>query len=829
MSSFFDRKAWSGRRVLVTGTTGFKGAWLATLLCDLGAEVVGVALPPPTEPSLFQLLGLDGRIKQHMADLRDAESLKKTLHDDPPEVVFHLAAQSLVRRGFSEPALTYETNAMATVQMLESLRHCSAVRAVVNVTTDKVYLDVEGPPHEEDGRLGGHGPYSGSKVCSEEITATAYRSWARKRGLGLATARSGNTLGGGDWAEDRLVPDCVRAVVEGTAVHIRNPDAVRPWQHALDVLFGYLVLAEQLLANPEVTSGPWNFGPMPGGEPSVESLARVFLEGLGQPEALQIHPEEDAPPETAILRLDSGKARAQLGWHPQLEWRESVEWTARWYRGWLEGVPASVLCERDIAEYLSKVESLGRVPPVVQDGNSEWSELDTVPPTSQTIRTGVAPASHPIPTEAGGGEGSASRRATTAQEVAGDGEWQCRFCNEELRQLVIDLGKAPLANSFVPHSERNAPELFRPLRAYVCHECFLVQVPEFAPAESIFADYLYFSSYSTTWLDHARSTADDLRQRCGLSGDSRVVEVASNDGYLLRNFVASGIPCLGVEPAANVAQVAIAAGVPTRVAFFSLALAEELVREGGQADLIIGINVLAHVPDLRGFVAGLKRLLADEGLLLLEVPHLLALLEDGLFDTIYHEHYSYFSVHTLQRVLGEAGLVISQLRERKTHGGSLSLYVSHRGCSRHGVDGSVEACLAAEKAFGLCDVATYGLLQTRAESSRADLLAFLVQARREGKHVMGYGAPAKGNTLLNFCGVRRDLLGCTVDISPHKQGTWLPGTGIPVLSPEELIASRPDYVLILPWNLRDEIEASLAEIRTWGGQFVVALPRLEVF
>lgn len=827
MSSVFDRKAWAGRRVLVTGTTGFKGAWLAALLCDLGAEVVGVALPPTTEPSLYRLLGLDSRIDQRMADLREP-CLEGILGETSPDVVFHLAAQALVRRGFAEPALTYDTNTMATVRTLEAVRNAPGVRAVVNVTTDKVYLDIEGPPHEETGRLGGHGPYSGSKVCSEVITASAYRSWARARGLGLATARSGNTLGGGDWAEDRLVPDCVRAVVEGQPVRIRNPDAVRPWQHALDVLFGYLVLAEQLLIDPEGVSGPWNFGPTPGGEPTVEVLARAFLEDLGRPEALLVQPEPGAPPETGTLRLDSGKARAQLGWHPQLAWRESIQWTARWYQGWREGKSASLLCERDMADYLSRIDSLARAPRAGESRAAEWIEQVGRPQPNQTIQTGVAPAA----SSTGDGEDEAlaapglSREQMSTEEGS---EWLCRFCDTALRQSVIDLGKAPLANSFVPHSERNAPELFRPLRAYVCHECFLVQVPEFARAESIFADYLYFSSYSSSWLDHARNTAEELRMLCALDAGSRVVEVASNDGYLLRNLVDAGIPCLGIEPAANVAQVAIAAGVPTRVAFFGDDLAGELVAEGGAADLVIGINVLAHVPDLRGFVAGLSRLLADDGLLLLEVPHLLALLRDGLFDTIYHEHYSYFSLHTLQRVLGGAGLQIRRLRERNTHGGSLSLYVCHEKSNRYPLDGSVDACLLAEQGFGILDVANYGQLQSRAESSRADLLAFLVQARRDGKRVVGYGAPAKGNTLLNFCGVRRDLLPCTADISPHKQGTWLPGTEIPVLSPREVLDTRPDYVLILPWNLRDEIELSLKEVRAWGGQFVVALPSLEVF
>ena len=404
----------------------------------------------------------------------------------------------------------------------------------------------------------------------------------------------------------------------------------------------------------------------------------------------------------------------------------------------------------------------------------------------------------------------------------------CRWCGARLERVLVDLGKSPLANSFVPWDRRDDPELFLPLCAYVCDSCLLVQVPEFAPAESIFSDYLYFSSYSKTWLQHNAALARELVARLGLDGRSRVVEIASNDGYMLRNFVQAGIPCLGVEPAANVAKVAIDAGIPTRVGFFGCPMAVELVERSGPADLVLAINVLPHVPGLRDFVAGLSELLASDGVLLLEFPSLRHLLADGLFDTIYHEHFSYFSLHVLERILGDVGLSVFDVRVRLTHGGSLRVMASPAGSGRFTRSPEVDEVLRRDRAAGLRDPVGYGDLQARADATKAALLSFLLDARQEGQRVVGYGAPAKGNTLLNYCGVGRDLLEFTVDLSPHKQGTWLPGTGIPVLHPDVLEAARPDFVLVLPWNLRHEIAAQLRPLREVGTRLVVALPELEI-
>ncbi len=347
---------WAGRRVFVTGTTGFKGAWLAFWLQRLGAEVHGFALPPHTTPSLFDELDLAGRIHQTMGDLTEPGAVAAALEQSGAEVVLHLAAQAIVRTGFQAPIHTYMTNTMGTLRLLEAVRATASVRAVVNVTTDKVYSGPNEVAHTEDGALGGGGPYSASKVCAEIVSAEAGRRWAAARGLGLATARAGNTLGGGDWAPDRLVPDCVRAAAAGGSVRLRNPSAVRPWQHVLDVLQGYLTLAERLLESPGKAAGAWNFGPALGDEPDVQTVAAAVLAGLGCSDQLVLAPDEGGPPEEDVLRLDSSKARQQLGWGPRLDWRRSLLWTADWYRGFADGRSAHALC-------VEQIDSFSALPP----------------------------------------------------------------------------------------------------------------------------------------------------------------------------------------------------------------------------------------------------------------------------------------------------------------------------------------------------------------------------------------------------------------------------------------------------------------------------------
>jgi SAM-dependent methyltransferase len=403
----------------------------------------------------------------------------------------------------------------------------------------------------------------------------------------------------------------------------------------------------------------------------------------------------------------------------------------------------------------------------------------------------------------------------------------CRFCGAALDVVFADLGMSPLANSYVPPERANAMEPFYPLRALVCRECFLVQLEEFESAEAIFSDYAYFSSYSSTWLEHSRRYVEQMVDRWALDGSSHVVELASNDGYLLQYFVERGIDVLGVEPAGNVAEVAVAKGVPTLVEFFGVQTARSLAEER-RADLLLGNNVLAHVPDLNDFVAGMKVLLADDGVVTMEFPHLLRLIEENQYDTIYHEHFSYFSFLTVRRVFEAHGMRLFDVEELDTHGGSLRIYGCHAEDETKPETDRARELLAREHAAGLDDIETYRSYARRVEADKRDTLEFLIGLKREGRSIVGYGAPAKGNTLLNYCGIGTDFLDYTVDLNPHKQGHLLPGSHIPIRAVETLRETRPDIVLILPWNLRDEIVEQHAYIREWGGRFAARVPELRL-
>ena len=402
----------------------------------------------------------------------------------------------------------------------------------------------------------------------------------------------------------------------------------------------------------------------------------------------------------------------------------------------------------------------------------------------------------------------------------------CRFCGSALDVTVADLGVSPHANAFVRADQLTAMEPFYPLRALVCGRCFLVQLSHFAAPEGIFTDYAYFSSFSDTWLQHAEAYASDMVARLGLGPRSHVVEIASNDGYLLQYFHARGIPVLGIEPAGNVAQAAIGRSIATEIAFFGRDFAAALLRKVPAADLVVANNVLAHVPDINDFVAGLKLLLAPDGVLTIEVPHLKNLIEQSQFDTIYHEHFYYFSLKAARTVLAHHGLTVFDVAELPTHGGSLRLFVGHTG--RRSEQPAVAALLARETAAGLDDLDTYRRFAARVVDTKVGVLAFFIEAHRAGKLVLGYGAPAKGNTLLNYCGIGPELLPCTVDRSPHKQGLYLPGTRIPVRAPDEILRRKPDYVFILPWNLEREIIAQMAAVRGWDGKFVTPVPQVRI-
>ena len=405
----------------------------------------------------------------------------------------------------------------------------------------------------------------------------------------------------------------------------------------------------------------------------------------------------------------------------------------------------------------------------------------------------------------------------------------CRFCSAPLRHTLVDLGMSPLCESYVSAENLNRMEPFYPLRVYVCDHCYLAQLEEYVSPEEIFTEYAYFSSYADSWLKHAKKYTDLMAERFGINAASFVVELASNDGYLLQYFVEKGVPVLGVEPARNIAKVAIEKGIPTRVEFFGEMMATSLVSEGKKADLVLGNNVLAQVPGLNDFVRGMKILLKPQGVITMEFPHLVRLMEENQFDTIYHEHFSYFSLLTVEKVFAAHGLTIFDVDELLTHGGSLRIYARHAEDGTKPVNARTHELRMREEAAGLARMETYEAFSEKVKETKRKLLEFLIGLKNDGKIICGYGAPGKGNTLLNYCGIRTDFLDYTVDRNPYKQGKFTPGTHIPIFSPDKIRETRPDYLFILPWNFKDEIIGQMSYIREWGGRFIVPIPEVRVY
>jgi hypothetical protein len=408
-------------------------------------------------------------------------------------------------------------------------------------------------------------------------------------------------------------------------------------------------------------------------------------------------------------------------------------------------------------------------------------------------------------------------------------EPNCRSCGTNLSQLFVDLGLSPLCQTQIKPEHLNHGESYYPLRVFVCTECFLVQLDEYVSPEKIFSeDYPYFSSYSDSWVKHAKDYVDKMASNFGIGTDSFVVEIASNDGYLLQHFVHAGVPCLGIEPAEGVAIAAREKGIETITRFFGEQTAVDVSHEYRKADLVLGNNVLAHVPDLNDFVSGLQEMINDNGIVTMEFPHLMRLMQENQFDTIYHEHFSYFSFSTVNHVFARHGLSIFDVEELPTHGGSLRIYAAKTDCKDRAVSARAKELLEREQSLGFESVEFYTHFEEQVRETKRALLDFLITVKRDGKSIVGYGAPGKGNTLLNYCGIRQDFLDYTVDRNPHKQGTYTPGTRIPILDPAIISETRPDYILILPWNLSREIRDSMAHVHEWGCRFVVPIPKVKV-
>jgi len=405
---------------------------------------------------------------------------------------------------------------------------------------------------------------------------------------------------------------------------------------------------------------------------------------------------------------------------------------------------------------------------------------------------------------------------------------RCRFCNTQLKHTFVSLGSSPLSNSYLTKEQLHKMEPFYPLEVYVCGNCFLVQLEEFESPENIFNDYAYFSSYSDIWLKHAKDYVDKMINLFGIDKQSFIIEIASNDGYLLQYFVEKQIPVLGIEPARNVAEVAVEKGIPTETVFFGIKTAKQLASEGKNADLLLGNNVLAHVPDLNDFVGGLKILLKPNGIITMEFPHLMRLMDDVQFDTIYHEHFSYFSFITVEKVFKAHKLSIFDVEELTTHGGSLRIYARHSESVNKQMSKSVKQLIRKEQEAGLDKIETYQEFDNKVKAVKKDILSFFIETKKGGKSIVAYGAAAKGNTLLNYCGIKTDFIDYVVDRSPHKQGHFLPGSHIPIYAPDKVKETKPDYLFILPWNIKDEILEQMAFIREWDGKFVIPTPKIQI-
>ncbi len=405
----------------------------------------------------------------------------------------------------------------------------------------------------------------------------------------------------------------------------------------------------------------------------------------------------------------------------------------------------------------------------------------------------------------------------------------CRFCNTTLEQVFIDLINSPASNSFLKEEELNEPEVYYPLKVFVCHSCFLVQVDEYKKSDNIFnSEYVYFSSYSSSWLKHASDYCEMMTSRFGLNSSGRVIEVASNDGYLLQYFLAKGIPVLGIEPTSNTAQVAREKGIETLVEFFGTSLGKKLANQQVKADVLLGNNVLAHVPDILDFVGGMKHVLKEDGVITMEFPHLMQLVENNQFDTIYHEHFSYLSFSTVNKIFESQGFEMFDVEQLPTHGGSLRIFAKHKGNNKHQLTPNVESLLKQEREKGMLSQEYYRSFRERALAIKIACLDFLTKQARNQKKVAAYGAAAKGNTLLNYCGIKNDLISYVVDANPNKQNKYLPGSHIPVVNEEHLKKDKPDFVIIFPWNIKEEITKQLSYIKDWGGQFVIFIPELQL-
>ncbi len=753
------REFFNGKTVLVTGHTGFKGAWLSLWLNDMGAKVIGYSLDVLPGENLFELTNLKNRIVDIRGDICDLKKLDDVFNEYKPDIVIHLAAQAIVRVSYDAPIETFTTNIIGTVNVLECVKRYQ-IKSCVLITSDKCYKNIEQERgYKETDVFSDQDPYSCSKGCAEMVI----QSYRNSFGLRVVSGRAGNVVGGGDWAVNRIVPDIIRAIKKDEKIIIRNPKSTRPWQFVLEPLRGYLILAKEQYEKENLNEG-FNFGPDRNSIIPVIDLTKLLIEKWGFGE-IEVQKDKSNKHEAGLLYLDCTKAREKIGWKTELNIDKVADYLVEWYKNY-ESEDVYQLSINQIHKYETEVNNK---------------------------------------------------------------KLKCRFCGNELKHEFIDLVNSPLSNLNLTEEQLNEPEKFYPLKIYVCDKCFLVQIDEYKKSQEIFnEDYPYFSSFSTSWLEHAKEYVDMMIERFKFNKGSFIIEIGSNDGYLLQYFKEKEIPCLGIEPASNTAKVARERGIETVEKFFDIDFAKQFVAEKGKADLILGVNMLAHNPNINDFVRSLKIALKDEGIITMEFPHLMQLAFNNQFDTIYHEHYSYFSFMIIKKIFEKQGFDVFDVEEFPKYGGLIRIYAKHKEDYTKRISWRVEEMLNKEKSLGMNTLDYYKNFSKKINKVKYDLLSFLIEQKQAGKNVVAYGAAAKGNTLLNYCGIKKDLIKFVVDKSPYKQGKFLPGSHIPIVDEARIKEEKPDYVLILPWNMKDEIIEQLDYIKNWGGKFVIAIPFLDI-
>jgi nucleoside-diphosphate-sugar epimerase/SAM-dependent methyltransferase len=775
-------------KILVTGHNGYIGTVLTPKLLNQGFDVVGLDTNF-YERCAFGEYRTD--FQQINKDIRDVDE------DDLKgfDAIIHLAALSNDPLGNLNPDLTYEINYTASVN-LAILAKKVGVKRFLFSSSCSIYGAAGDKSLTEEADFNPVTPYGHSKVLVERDLRKLADDDFSPIYLRNATAYGVSPLHRFDIVLNNLA---AWAFATGLVFLKSDGSPWRPIVHVDDISHAFIIM---LNAPREVIHNQaFNIG-VNEENYRIRDLADIVKNTVPD---CKVEYAKDAEPDKRTYRVDFSKVRLAF---PDFQPR----WNASLGAAELYHAYKNVGIKLEEFEG-PKYKRIDHIKKLLQDGllnnDLRWTKVK-IQNDSYNMKQSIY-------------EQTMNKNQNQTEKSR-----RCRFCNEIISYSLVDLGMSPLCESYISPENLNRMEPFYPLHVYVCESCYLVQLEEYVSPEHIFTEYAYFSSYADSWLRHAKNYTDMVTDRFKLNPENLVVEVASNDGYLLQYFVEKGIPVLGVEPARNVAKVAIEKGVPTLVEFFGVDCARKMVRDSKKADLIIGNNVLAQVPDLNDFVAGMKVLLKNGGVITLEFPHLMRLIEENQFDTIYHEHFSYFSFITTEKIFATNGLTIFDVDELPTHGGSLRIYACHQDDKSKSISKNVVDLHAREIKSGFTQMKYYAAFSEQVKETKRAILSFLIEAKRRGCRVVGYGAPGKGNTLLNYCGIRTDFLDYTVDRNPYKQGKFLPGTRIPIFHPDKISETKPDYVLILPWNLKDEIVQQMNFIYEWGGQFVVPIPKMQI-